>query len=495
MKIAILYDASQAVLSTFDLDEVLKQILSILTDYFQFQHCAILLLDENTGELHVRIQEGFSQDFPRQQLRLGIGLTGTAAKLKRPIYAPDVNKDPRYIGTFSRTRSELSIPLIVRDRVVGVLDCQSDKENFFDSETIDLLVLFSTQASIALQNAQLYNLEQRRAAQLEAINAIARQTTAVLDMNELLAKVCSLLLDSFPVDHISLLLVQDDRLVLRAHRGHLTPRLQQGASLPQAAGLCGRAFSTRTPVLSNDVEKEADYIPRLLGSRAELCLPLISFGQPVGVLALTSARPNAFQDLDLNPLESVADICAAAIRNANYVERVRQLAYRDGLTGMYNRRHFEARIAEEIDRAQRYGGTVSVLMIDIDFFKRLNDDFGHLLGDQVLLQVSSLFSQYSRKIDVICRYGGDEFAIVLPETDATQAAGAAEKLRRKVHELQVPTVPRPVSISIGIAEYPQHGGTRDELVTAADNALYAAKQAGRNRVSIAIPSTQTATHN
>jgi len=481
-KISILYDASQAVLSTFDLDEVLKQILSTLTDYFQFQHCAVMLLDEHTQELHRRMREGFSEQVPHDSVPVGTGLTGTAVKLKRPIYAPDVSKDPRYLEGVNSTRSELAIPLMVRDRVVGVLDCQSDKENFFDNETIDLLMLFSTQASIAIQNAQLHRLEQRRAAQLEAINAIARQTTAVLDMNQLLGRVCSLVLDSFPVDHISLLLLQADRLVLRAHRGHLTPRIMEGASLPEGAGLCGRALTTRLPVLCNDVEVEPNYIAGLVEARSEMCLPLVSFGQSVGVLALTSARPNAFQDLDVNPLESVADICAAAIQNANYVERVRELAYRDGLTGMYNRRYFETRIVEEVDRAKRYGSPLSVLMVDIDGFKRFNDDFGHLLGDQVLLQVSSIFSQYLRKIDVVCRYGGDEFAVLLPETNGAHAVDAAEKLRRKIDQLQISSVPRPVTISVGIAAYPENGSNRDELIKNADDALYAAKQAGRNRV-------------
>ena len=121
---------------------------------------------------------------------LGKGLIGTAAKLKRPIYAPNVSNDPRYIMSMPNTRSELAVPLIVRDEVVGVLDCQSEQEDFFDIETIDLLTLFSTQASIALQNAKLYSAEQRKSAQLEAINTIARQTTAVLDINELLHMSC-----------------------------------------------------------------------------------------------------------------------------------------------------------------------------------------------------------------------------------------------------------------------------------------------------------------
>ena len=113
-----------------------------------------------------------------------------------------------------KTRSELAIPLMVRDEVVGVLDCQSEKPDHFDPETIDLLTLFSTQASMALQNARLYSLERRRALQLEAINAIAKQTTAVLDLKELLSKVCSLIRHAFQVSHVSVLVKEEEDLVL-----------------------------------------------------------------------------------------------------------------------------------------------------------------------------------------------------------------------------------------------------------------------------------------
>ena len=125
---------------------------------------------------------------------------------------------------------------------------------------------------------------------------------------------------------------------------------------------------------------------------------------------LDSKTRGAFQPSDRQPLESVADICATAIQNAHYVERVKQLAYIDGLTGIFNRRFFELRIKEELERARRFECGMAVIMLDIDQFKRLNDEFGHLLGDEVLRQVSSLFHQQLRKIDVVCRYGGEEFA-------------------------------------------------------------------------------------
>lgn len=200
---------------------------------------------------------------------------------------------------------------------------------------------------------------------------------------------------------------------------------------------------------------------------------------------LHSSEPDAFHEGELQSLESVADICANSIQNAHYLERVKQLAYLDGLTGIFNRRFFELRISEELERARRYGTGMAVVMIDIDQFKKLNDEFGHLLGDEVLRQVSSLFHQQLRKIDVVCRYGGEEFAILLSQTTAEQAVAVAEKLRRSVENWQFPGVPRTVTISAGVASYPAHGKTRDELVQAADNGLYSAKQSGRNRTCAA----------
>src|ERR1700680_150669 len=480
-KISMLYDASQAVLSTFELDEVLQQILTIARDYFHLQNVAILLLDQD--ELYVRCQVGWDEGHDKIRLPIGTGITGVAAQQKRPIYAADVSKDARYILSAKNTRSELAVPLMVRDHVVGVLDCQSENLNHFDSETIDLLTLFSTQASMALQNARLYSLERHRASQLEAINAIAQQMTAVLDLKELLSKVCLLIQQAFQLCHVSLLLKDEDDLVLRASHGKLTGRVpEEGPAAGE--GLWRRALDAGKTLIENDVKAVADnglYVE----TGSSMCIPLVSFGQTLGVLVLDTPRAGAFNANDTQPLESVADICATAIQNAHYVERVKQLAYLDGLTGIFNRRFFELRIMEEIERARRYGTGMAVIMADIDQFKRLNDEFGHLLGDEVLRQVSSIFHQQLRKIDVVCRYGGEEFGILLTQTSAQYAVSVAEKLRKMVESWQFPGVPRRVTISAGAAAFPDHGTTRDELVRAADTGLYTAKQAGRNRICLA----------
>ncbi|HZQ92044.1 MAG TPA: diguanylate cyclase [Terriglobales bacterium] len=481
-RVALLYDASQAVLGTFDLDQVLNQILAIVRDYFRLEKGTVFLVDERTGHLSPRRWIG-RQGNSARSIEIGKGLVGHAAQLKRPIYAPDVEKDPRYVPNLPGTRSELAIPLLLKDKVVGVLDFQSDREDYFDNETVDLLTLFATQASIGLQNATLYQLEQRRAAQLEAINAIAREAAAVLDMSEMLEKLCAVVLQHFrSVQHISVLLWENDHLFLRRSRGKLDCTLPEGQHLPAGAGLASQALIRREPVVANNVADAPGYVPGVANAVSELCLPLVSFGDPLGVLVMDNTKANAFSEDDVRALSPVADICATALQNARHYENARQLANIDGLTGIFNRRYFEQRIVEELERSARYNTPFSVVMIDIDNFKKLNDEFGHLLGDEVLRQAAQILRQQLRKIDRVCRYGGEEFAIIMPETNGPAAVQGAEKLRRTVEGWRFPGVPRPVTVSGGVAEFPAHGATRDELVRAADSALYLAKSAGRNRI-------------
>jgi diguanylate cyclase (GGDEF)-like protein len=338
---------------------------------------------------------------------------------------------------------------------------------------------------MALQNAHLYSLERRRASQLKAINAIARETTVVLDIKNLLSKACEKIQKAFQVSHVSIFLKDDEDLVLRSHHGHLTLRIAEGGRVPSGEGLLGRALSEGKTLIENDTKTVPDNLAICVETRSCMCIPLISFGQSLGVLVLDSDRTGSFSVGEMQTLESVADICATAVQNAHYVERVKQLAYLDGLTGIFNRRFFELRIEEELERARRFDFGMAVIMVDIDQFKRLNDEFGHLLGDEVLRQVSSIFSQQLRKIDVVCRYGGEEFAILLSQTSHEHAVGVAEKLRRIIDAWQFPGVPRSVTISAGVATCPEHGTNRDDLVKAADAGLYAAKQAGRNCVRVA----------
>ncbi len=480
-----LYDASQAVLATFDLDEVLGRILTAVERCFRPRTASVRLLDPQRQELQLRAAVGAQRASICQRIALGSGLTGAAARDRRVIHSADVASDARYLSSIAGTRSELAVPLLVRDELVGVLDLQSDIPGFFTADTIKLVTLFAAQASIAIQNARLYRREQRRAEHLEAINAIAREATSVLDLADLLNCLCHVVLQTFPVDHVVVVLCEEGRLVVRRHRGSLTPRIAEGDLLPPGTGLCARALASGDLVVENRVDAIAGYVSGFAETASEMCLPLIARGQPIGVLALESRRSGAFRSHDVEALHPLADICATAIHNAQQYDRVRALACVDGLTGVQNRRRFEECLCAEIDRERRYGGVFSLILADIDHFKRLNDESGHTVGDDVLCQTARLLVEHCRKVDVVCRYGGEEFALVLPQTTTASATQAAEKLRCAIAGFTFPGISRRLTMSFGVAEFPHDGSTRDELVRAADAALYSAKRSGRDRVRVA----------
>jgi diguanylate cyclase (GGDEF)-like protein len=481
-RVEIVYSASKAVVSTFDLDEVLNRVLAIARDCFNLQSGSIYLLDQKNQKLFVRAHFGDPVLPDDGAVPLGKGIVGAAAETRSPIYSPEVICNPHFLGKSTTTRSVLAIPLMVDDEVVGVLDCHSDSPKYFDNETIDLLSLFATQASIGLQNAKLHSLLQRRAAQLEAINAIAKRTTVELDLKELLDRLCVQLPQSFPVEAVSIYLRDEDgELILRAEQGTLPSRLKVGDVLPHSYSCTSDEDGHKT-YCGDPSQCPALCFPE---GHTEVCLPLVSFGEDIGLLVCATNRDKAFLANDIQALESVADILATATQNARYVDRVRQLAYRDGLTGVFNRRYFDSRLVDEITRAARYGGSCSVLMLDLDHFKKINDDLGHLLGDDVLRAVSTVFTRCLRKVDVVCRYGGEEFTIILPATGGGKAAAVAEQIRANVADFQFEGVAQPVTISIGVATFSANGLTGGEIVGAADAALYKAKQSGRNRVCVA----------
>jgi diguanylate cyclase (GGDEF)-like protein len=211
--------------------------------------------------------------------------------------------------------------------------------------------------------------------------------------------------------------------------------------------------------------------------------PLVLGGRTLGAISLDAFRRNAFTETDLKLLVSFADTATTAIQNAQLYTEVQKQAITDPLTGIYNRRGFYELGRREVERAHRFGRPLTALMIDIDLFKQVNDTYGHLIGDQVLAGVASRIEHELRQVDLPGRYGGDEFIALLPETDLPSAFQAAERLRKSINQGIYQTENEPVQItaSIGLAELQEPGDTLETLIERADQALYMAKQSGRNR--------------
>lgn len=239
----------------------------------------------------------------------------------------------------------------------------------------------------------------------------------------------------------------------------------------------------------SDLTREADNTDvNLLHEkiRAVVCVPLLLQNRPVGVLYLYDSEPRFIEERQLDLLAVLASFAVMSIDNASLHSRTKLMAITDALTGLHNNRYFQQVFPYELSRARRYAKPLSVIMADIDHFKRLNDTYGHPKGDQVLASVGKVLSSSLRAADFSFRYGGEEFAIILPETRLEGAFLVAESLKDKICKVVTPLLgsdaEQKVTISLGVACYPNDGNTTDQLLKHADQCLYKAKRQGRNRV-------------
>lgn len=219
-----------------------------------------------------------------------------------------------------------------------------------------------------------------------------------------------------------------------------------------------------------------------------LCLPMVVHGETLGVLSLLPENANGFGETERRAAKAVAEQVSLALANLRLQEALRAQSLRDPLTGLFNRRYLEASLEREISRARRAGGPLAVVMIDVDHFKRFNDTHGHEAGDCILAAFGKLATRSLREEDIPCRYGGEEFCLVLPGADLKIAHSRVEEIREAVKNLHVSSRHQqlgPITVSAGVAVFPDNGDVGEAVVRAADTALYRAKRAGRDRVSIA----------
>jgi diguanylate cyclase (GGDEF)-like protein len=226
---------------------------------------------------------------------------------------------------------------------------------------------------------------------------------------------------------------------------------------------------------------------RLQGMHSVLILPLCVRDTVIGTLVLAARRAGAFP-LDVRPaLQLLANQLAVSLGNVASVARLEELATTDGLTGCFNKRHFTEELGHRLHAAQRFGRKVSLVIVDIDHFKSVNDKYGHHIGDVVIRELGQILRRLRRGSDLVARFGGEEFCVLCDQTAAESAGQLAERIRVELGQTTFDTElgPLQVTCSLGVATYPEHAASQDKLFEAADRALYAAKHAGRNQVSCA----------
>ncbi len=329
--------------------------------------------------------------------------------------------------------------------------------------------------------------------QLVTFTEIGKALTSSLDMKEVLAIVMEKIRELLRPKNWSLLLLDPATKELRFEIavGKGSEKLRN-LRLKLGEGVAGWVAREKVPVLVPDVSKD----PRFCGkadrvsnfkTQSIICVPMVARGKCLGVIELINkVEEDGFVEDDLLLLTSLADFTAIAIENANSLNRVQELTITDDLTRLYNSRFLHSRLDYEVERAKRFNLALSMIFLDLDNFKTVNDSHGHLMGSKLLTEVARLILGMIRNIDMACRYGGDEFIVMMPETTKKNAVMVAQKLRNAMREtvfLREEGINITVTGSFGVASFPVDAQNKDGLIQMADHAMYRVKNETRDGVA------------
>jgi diguanylate cyclase (GGDEF)-like protein/PAS domain S-box-containing protein len=390
--------------------------------------------------------------------------------------------------------SLMIVPMRTMQGVIGAITlARTVGREPYRSDDLALLQDLAQRSAFAIESARLYESEARRLHELDSLYSATRALLTTLDYETLLGRILDAAISAIPAAEkgiLNLMAPETGKLEIRAMFGYKDPRIRT-STRRRIHGYTALAIQQRKPMLIHDATMEGLYgllegEPEDLPVRSIIIAPLILDDQALGALILSASSRSAFTQDDLRLLESFAATISAAINNSLLHSRMQRLAITDSVTNLYNRRGFYELARREIERSRRFGHSLSVIMMDLDQLKSVNDTYGHAVGDQVLRTLADRLSQHVREFDILCRYGGDEFALLLPETDLFMAASVAERLRASIADEPIKTEggPVPVTISLGVTKATPNTTNLEELLKSADRALYAAKQGGRNRLEI-----------
>jgi sigma-B regulation protein RsbU (phosphoserine phosphatase) len=321
--LTLLMEVSEQITSTLDLEVLMVRIAEIVKRVINYKAFAILLLNERTQELRIRSSVGHLEERVRTlRIRVGNGIVGRAAQERRSILVNDVRGEPSYIESMPSIQSELAIPLILKNRVIGVIDLEADTPGFFTDQHVNLLELLAGRMAMAIENARLYRRSIRQSRTLQLLNEISRELSSVLVLNELLRKVGTLTKRLVNYHRFSIMLADEQA---RTFNSVLT--LRQDESLPDKTtvrfgqGIVGAAAASLQPVVSTDVSQDPRYIQIYPDTRSEMVVPLIYHGRVIGVVDLESPAVNYFTEEHVRIFSTLAPQIATAIENARLYER------------------------------------------------------------------------------------------------------------------------------------------------------------------------------
>ncbi len=509
-EIAILRDMGQQLGASKDLDKTLEIIISMIRKLLIYQSCVIYLVDLKGALVPAKCVSPYKDVVELSPLlQLEESMVNLVVQSRKPVLVSDMQGDSEH-RIFNDEKSIMCVPLIVKDQIIGVIYVGTLRPGTYNDDHVHVLETLANPAAIAIKSAQFHELQeerliremqlkeqvQERVNQLNVLYHLGtdlNRCVKLADITDIIAEKLGQLVP-FQSCIIFVMRPQDGLLtackVSSPYEGLFTGFTQS----PDEEGILGWVATNKRHILLSDT-RESRFANLIERERSFILVPLLTEDEVIGEIYVGAAQSGVYDDEILGLVTMVAAQAAMAIQKALLFERTEGLAITDGVTGLYTHRYFQERLSEEVRWADRYGRPLSLIMVDTDHFKKFNDTLGHPEGDKLLKEISSLLRSYTRESDLVCRYGGDEFSLILKDTDKDSAVKTGERIR-DAFQLRFGKLPVKVTASIGVSSFPSDAHNKAELVAAADAALYRSKQGGRNRVSSALPldATQIAPH-
>jgi diguanylate cyclase (GGDEF)-like protein len=510
------YELARSLGASTQLEETVGIVLSMVRRLrIPFQSCVILRYED--GILTPVLAETPYRDVLAMShlLQLEESLIKEVVESRKPRLKPDLPASTEG-RIFKDERSVMCVPLTVSKEIVGVIYVGSVPVNTHNEEHLNSLKMLTTMAAPSVKTAMLFDGKEKdlvkvkkalaeveaKNAQLAGLQQMGQQMGASLKATTTMQVVSESIKNMIPDAQSVIVFTRDSEdaggHALKAEYAD-TPYADyvRNLALRDDEGLLGKAIGLSSTILVQDTEMFD--VQNLLGSEKSVVVaPLFSGAESedghedgetaahaalMGALYVGAAKENALTEEHRNIIETVSYQTAMALKNARLYEQTQQMALTDGLTGLYTHRLFQDKLNEEIEYAARNDQPVVLVMVDADNFKTYNDTLGHPAGDALLKEIAALLKDKVRASDIVCRYGGDEFALLLKNTRKEDAARMCERIR-EAFQLRFGGNQVQVTSSIGLACFPVDADSKKDLAQAADDALYVSKRGGRNRVSV-----------
>ncbi len=444
-----------------------------------YAFCSIWLVEGTHLALHgVASMPVFSgTEIPTKGLRgpiHGEGLIRHSVRFSEPIIVPDVSKERRFQGSRKTMQSAIVVPFSGRKGTLGAIEVESPRLAAFGEQDVEVLSAMGSQLAITISAL-------RRREALARIYAFGQRVAAAETVDRIVVSTIDFLVEQFDYQLSAIFLKNaDNRMEIAGIRGpYEDGGVQPGWVLPDDRGIVNWVARNRRSAVVPDVHRDPRYHQAFDGTQSELVVPILFTDRLLGVLNIESAQPGFFDEEDRQLLEVIANHLAISLANLDSQASLREQAIRDSLTGLYNRHYFNSIIAPELGRSDRYAHPFTIMMIDVDGFRAVNNKFGHLKGDEVLQNVARMLLENVRTADRVIRYGGDEFLVFMPETVGEEADVVAERLRTRISGLPRRLGLKDLEIGFSIGIYtrnPAETRSLEVVLEEVDRRMYADKR-------------------